>query len=577
MSEAEITTDVLIVGAGPAGASAAVFLGKYGISTMMISRYHGTADSPRAHIVNQRAMEALRDAGLEDECMTFASPDEDIEHTFWLRSMSGEELARTYSWGNDPARKGDYAAGSPCRMSDLPQTRLEPILVNEARRLGSDVRFNVELVSFVQDDHGVLATLKDRVAGTTLQIRAQYMLGADGARSRIVEQLGIPLVGKHGLSSAMNIHCDIDLTEAVAHRHGSLYGTFASGIFEWAPVAVFRMVRPWNQWLVALMAPPGVEVPDAPKGEIEEHIRKLVGIPEIAVNIISVSKWTVNDIYAEYYAVGRVFCLGDAVHRHPPTNGLGSNTCIQDAFNLAWKLALVLQGQAAPALLETYNAERQPVGRQIVARANKSMAQNQKIWMLLGESLRDGSSRDGRRATDEEIAARKSFRYELDLMKYEYHAHGVEMNRSYESSAVISDDTPLIYGRDVELFYQPSTRPGAPLPHVWLGKRASGPRISTLDIAGKQRFVLFTGESGEAWREAAASVSRRIGVTIDAVAIGPFLDYEDIYGEWVKVAAIENDGCILVRPDLHVAWRSARQGANPEESLQKIMTQILGA
>jgi 2,4-dichlorophenol 6-monooxygenase len=141
---------------------------------------------------------------------------------------------------------------------------------------------------------------------------------------------------------------------------------------------------------------------------------------------------------------------------------------------------------------------------------------------------------------------------------------------------VISDGTPLIDERDAKLFYQPSTRPGAPLPHVWLAKRTPGPRVSTLDIAGKQRFVLFTGQSGEAWRESAASISRQIGVAIDTVAIGPFLDYEDIYGGWANVAAIEDGGCILVRPDSHIAWRSVSVGSNPEESLQKAMTQILG-
>src|SRR6266404_6687411 len=141
---AVVETDVLVVGAGPAGASSAVFLSKHGVRTIMISRHRSTSETPRAHITNQRAMEALRDAGLEPTCRAVATPAQYMEHTFWLRTMVGEEIARIHAWGNDPARLGDYASASPCSMCDLPQTELEPILVSEAARLGSHVKFDTE-------------------------------------------------------------------------------------------------------------------------------------------------------------------------------------------------------------------------------------------------------------------------------------------------------------------------------------------------------------------------------------------------------------------------------------------------
>src|SRR6266481_908762 len=187
-----VETEVLIVGAGPAGASSAVFLGKHGVSNILLSRRRSTAETPRAHITNQRTMEALRDAGLERDCIAVASPSSCIEHTFWLRSMIGEEVARTYAWGNDPLRRGDYEAASPCSMCDLPQTQMEPLLVAEAARLCSQVRFNAELLSFKQDNNGVVALVQDRMTGQSFEIRAKYMIGADGARSPVVEQLGIP-------------------------------------------------------------------------------------------------------------------------------------------------------------------------------------------------------------------------------------------------------------------------------------------------------------------------------------------------------------------------------------------------
>jgi 2,4-dichlorophenol 6-monooxygenase len=571
-----VTTDVLIVGAGPAGAAAAVFLGRHGVRCLMISRHRGTSKTPRAHITNQRAMEALRDAGLEPSCMALASPPESIGHTFFLRSMLGEEIARVPAWGNDPERMGDYAAGSPCRMCDLPQTELEPILVSEATRLGCEVRFRTELKSFEQDASGVTAQVHDRLTQEAFQIRAKFMIGADGARSRVVEQLGIALAGKHGLGNAINVYCDIGLNDAMEHRQASLYAVIQPGSSLWAPVAVFRMVRRWDRWLVALIVPESAENPEPSTNDIEKRIRELVGSEATHVEILDVSNWTINDIVAQQYSVGRVFCMGDAVHRHPPTNGLGSNTCIQDAFNLAWKLALVLRGKAGLGLLASYEPERQPVGQQIVARANKSMIQNAVIWDLLGGGTRRVMTPEEHAAVFDTPQGRARLRTELDKMRFEYHAHGVELNRHYESGAVCADGSARKpYERDVELYYQPSTHPGSPLPHAWLGTRLPGPRVSTLDLAGKGRFSLFTGPGGDAWREAAESLAHELGIDIACFRIGPFLDYEDLYGTWAKLSEVEEAGCVLIRPDLYVGWRSTALVARPAEALRKAMKSIL--
>jgi 2,4-dichlorophenol 6-monooxygenase len=490
--------------------------------------------------------------------------------------MVGEEMARVPAWGNDPERIGDYAAASPCRMSDLPQTELEPILVSEAMRLGCEVRFRTELKSFEQDSSGVTARIFDRLAQHELAVRAKYMIGADGARSRVIEQLKIPLAGKHGLGNAINVYCEMDLGDSVQHRQGSLYAVIQPGSSLWAPVAVFRMVRRWDRWLVALIVPESAANPNPSPADIEERVRELVGDEAMRIKILHVSDWTINDIVAERYAEGRVFCMGDAVHRHPPTNGLGSNTCIQDAFNLAWKLALVLQGKAGAALLESYDRERQPVGKQIVARANKSMVQNAIIWDLLGGGTRRIMTPEEHAAVFDTPAGRAQLRGELDKMRYEYHAHGVELNRHYESSAVCADGSQRrAYERDTELYYQPSTHPGSPLPHAWLGKRFPGPRLSTLDLAGKGRFTLFTGHGGGGWRDAAESVARELDVEIACYGIGPFLDYEDLYGTWTRSSEVEEAGCVLIRPDLYVAWRCQRMVERPAAELRRALKSVL--
>ena len=234
------------------------------------------------------------------------------------------------------------------------------------------------------------------------------------------------------------------------------------------------------------------------------------------MTIRSTSLWGNNKMYATRYRDGRVFCMGDAVHRHPPSNGLGSNTSIQDAYNLAWKLALVLRGQAGEGLLDSYDAERVPVGRQIVLRANQSIEEFGPIFQALG--LTDTTDPDlmvehmRARADDTPEAARQriALKEALELKDYEFNAHGVELGQRYASTAVVPDGTPEPdYTRDRELYYHPTTWPGARLPHCWVGE--GGHKVSTHDLVGKGRFTLLTGISGGAWASAAQRVAATLG------------------------------------------------------------------
>ena len=273
--------------------------------------------------------------------------------------------------------------------------------------------------------------------------------------------------------------------------------------------------------------------------------------------------------------------MGDACHRHPPTNGLGSNTSIQDAFNLSWKLALVLDGRADGSLLHSYDAERAPVGEQIVSRANQSIEEFGPIFEALG--LLDTSDPEQMRANmearkDDSQAGtqqREKLRQAIELKNYEFNAHGVEMNHRYHSLAVVADGTPEPeFDRDPELYYHPTTWPGARVPHVWLEHR--GRKVSTLDLAGKGRFALFTGISGGVvWREAAAAVSAQTGVEIACFVIGPGQDVRDIYNDWASAREVAESGCVLVRPDHHVAWRRQSGAGDCHGALAAVMARIL--
>lgn len=575
-----INVDVLVVGAGPAGASTAVFLGKQGINTLMISRNRGPADTPRAHIVNQRAMEVFRDAGLEADCLDVAAPAQYLANTFFLRGLAGEEMARQWAWGNNPARMGDVLTASPCSFVDLPQTKMEPILLAEAARLGVHVRFDTQLLSLEQDDEGVTAHVVDCLSDRKYSVRAKYLVGADGANSRVAKEVDLPMIGQGGLGSAYNILCEMDLSAYTTHRQGSFYLILQGGVAEWSGVVVFRMVRPWNKWLVSIYIPPNYDGPDATPEQLEARIRTAIADPaavDLPIKILSTSKWSINDIHAEHISVGRVHCMGDAIHRHPPAAALGSNTCVQDGFNLAWKLALVVQGKAHPSLLDSFNAERQPVAKQIVQRANASMWQANGLADYLGACLFNVSSKEEVDAKLASLEGRQGYEQQLLDTRYNGEGHGVELTRNYRSGAVVDDGSaePEVT-QDPELYYQPSTRPGSALPHGWLATRNPGPLVSTLDLAGKGKFHIFTSHGGEAWREAARLVVERTGVEIGVTLVGIGLDYQDPYLDWKNIRGVEDDGCVLVRPDLIVGWRCAQLPSNPEQLLGQVMGSILG-
>ena len=506
-----------------------------------------------------------------------------MQHTSWLNTLGGEEYGRLWAWGNKPSQKGDYESASPCVMSDLPQSILEPILVSDATKLGAAFRFYTEFVKFEETPKGIVTTLRDRAKGHEYKIASQYLVGADGARSAVLQALGIPVIGRQ-LNTAFNVHIKADLTKYIAHRPGSLNWVINPDAPEWSAVGNFRMVRPWTEFVVSMH--PATKDPNTLQEVSEEAIRKrlyqMIGDESVDIEILSSFVWTINNQVAERWQKGKVFCIGDATHRHPPINGLGSNTCISDAFNLAWKLAYTIKGWASPSLLDTLTPERKPVGDGVVKRANQGMEAHRSLWALIGlePEARRKATDLLQSATPEGANMRVRLREALEATDDELQALGIQMNQVYlNSSAIViepEDEAPDFSTLNALKEIKLSTYPGYHLPHVWLAADGQSEKISSLDLCGKGRFTLLTGIGGEGWVKAAEALSLQGGPEVQGLTIGFRRDYMDCYRDWCRVRGVGETGMVLVRPDHFVAARCQELVDNPKAKLSSILQSILG-
>lgn len=571
-------SDVIVIGLGPGGATAALALARYGVRVHAISMYPWVANSPRAHIFNQRAAEVMRDLGVEDEVMRQATPWDQMGDTLLTTSLAGRELLRIRAWGTGDDQHGKYVRASPCSMVDIPQPRLEPILIDAAVRAGAILSFNTQYVAHEQDAEGVTVRLRDLRTGEEFVQRARYLVAFDGARSQIAAELGLPFVGELARAGTAYTQFEADLSSYVAHRPSILHWIFnADAGHGEIGMGLLRAVEPWTKWIAGWGFDAAAGDPDLSVETVTARIRALIGDPDVEITVTRSSTWYVNEQYATRYESGRVLVGGDAVHRHPPSNGLGANTSIQDAFNVAWKVAFAVRGDAGPSLLASYTDERAPVGAQIVGRANQSRRDFAALREWFDPTAPDPVAGGRARltaATAEGAELRDHLYQALAVKHHEFNAHGVELNQRYTSQAVLPDGSPSEAFEDDELVAQHTTRPGAKLPHAWLVGE-DGKRLSTLDVVGKGAFTLVTGLSGSAWADAV----ERIGVPwLKTVVVGS-PGFEDPYGEWWSRREIAEAGALLVRPDAHIAWRVASavtDAVSAENQLREALRMILG-
>jgi 2,4-dichlorophenol 6-monooxygenase len=583
---------VLVVGGGGCGLTASIFLSDLGVDHLLVERRESTSVLPRAHYLNQRTMEIFRQHGIADDVYRVSAPLANIGEVVWRTSLAGDgdldgrDLHRMDSFGGGTTA-GPYATDSPCPSTNLPQHRLEPLLLQHARRRAPGaLRFHHVLEGFTQDENGVTAEVTDRSTGETSTVRARYLLAADGGRS-IGDSLGVTMEGDGGAFTVVSVHFSADLRRWWP-GDSVLITNFVSP--DGGPVSRYGMVAmgpSWGlaseEWALHFHFPVG-STPDLGDEAAAATVRELLKLPDLPLRVHQVSRYRPEAVVADTFRVGRVFLAGDAAHRQPPATGLGLNSAIQDAHNLAWKLAAVLGGRADESLLDSYDAERLPTAHRNVNWAMYAFRNHAVAHAGLG--LLPGQPPEATRANFEALFSdtpmgetrRVRAKEVFATQRVEYQAHDIEIGFSYDTGALVPDGSPPPPRDPAGRTYHPVTRPGHRLPHAWLTR--GGERVSSHDLVGARGgFALITGPLQEGWEIAAKQASSTFGVPITVVPVGSEpggAGYQDADGTWSAVREIGEGGAVLVRPDNHVAWRSSGGGAHAADDLREALGRVLG-
>ncbi len=499
-----IEVPVLVVGAGPSGLCASILLSLHGVESLTVERHPGTSIYPRATGINVRSMEIFRSIGIADQIRRAS-----------FNAEPGIAFSRVLTDAEprvSPSFRPQGLDVSPEEWTSCSQKELEPILLRAATSYPqARLLFGTELLGFEVTADGINACIGDRATGLVREVRCKYLVAADGSESRIRERLGLKMHGVGVLGHNVSIHFSAPLKRHLPNEPHFLHFVQNDDV-----AGMFIATDAGSRWVFAVQNQPGQgESPDSFKpARAIELIRKGAGLPGLEIKVEGIVPWKMEADSVESWRVGNVFLAGDAAHRMTPAGGLGLNTGIQDVHNLCWKLAAVIHGWADQGLLDTYETERRPVAEYNVDRS---------VSMITGDD-------------------KVNHRTGLD----------VDLGFIYASRAIVPDGSELAPTSNGD--YAPVARPGSRAPHLWLeGERG---RASMLDLFGPH-FTLLTGRRSKGWRFAAGEIADELQV--------PLLDrteacrgaHQGKNEAWMAHYGVEETGAVLIRPDGHVAWRSA--------------------
>jgi 2-polyprenyl-6-methoxyphenol hydroxylase-like FAD-dependent oxidoreductase len=533
---------VLIAGGSLVGLTTSLMLSSRGVTNMVVERHRGTAIHPRAASFHQNTTEICREVGLQ-EAIEEAAEREFAQHgaIVSVESLTGKELKYFYK----SYSQGVETLSATSRLF-ITQVGLEPLVRDRAAELGAQHRFGTELVHFEQDDDEVRTLVRSRDDESEQLVHSQYLVAADGARSTIRDQLRIPMLGRGTFANCITIYFRADVRPMLADRNLSVVYVNHPTL-----LGFFRFAITGDAGFLAVFVTSDDDggnrntdiSTDMSDERCIEYVRTALGCgPDVAVEIDSVQPWNASAGWAQQFRDGRVVLAGDSAHVVPPTGGFGGNTGIADAHNLAWKLAMMLDGSAHPALLDSYDAERRPAGALIseqgytryVLRVDPTLPQDD-----LASPLDDPS---------------------------------IELGIVYSSDAVVADGTTTATAPSLDDPRAPTGRLGTRVPHVPVIR--GGHEISLRDIAG-DGFTLLAGPTGEAWPKAARAARNAVGVPVVAYRVGPAGDLVAAGDTFERTLNLPPSGAALVRPDGVLAWTAPKPTDDPAGMLIGALRQVL--
>lgn len=527
--------DVVIVGAGPVGLATAIELATRGISCLLIERQERAGHAPRAKTTHTRTREHLRRWGIAKDLAAAAPFGIDYpSHILFVTRLAGSLIARfEHALNCQPERDERYSEHSQW----IPQYKLEEVLRNHVATLPlATIRFGQEFLSFDQDDDSVRVRIRDVESGAERVVAARYLVGADGARSTVRDQIGAKMVGTYGLSRNYNtIFRSAGLAEAHGHGPGIMYWQINGDV----PSLIGPMDQPDLWYFMPTMVPEGVRFTDE---ETLDLIRRSTGI-DLPYEILSSDEWVASRLLADSYSRGRVFLAGDACHLHPPFGGFGMNMGVADGVDLGWKIAATLQGWGGADLLASYEAERRFAHEYVLDEAESNHSLNPNRLFRPEMEAMSPAGEQARREVADLVWQHKTS---------EFYALGVVLGYCYQQSPVIVDDGTMkdwVRSRD----YVPQAIPGCLAPHRWI----DGDR-SLYDLFGPGFTLLAMADADEADIAAAGAGAERLGMPLTVLRL-PDPALTELYG--ARLA--------LVRPDQHVAWRG---DAWPDADILAIVT-----
>ncbi|NLR78378.1 FAD-dependent oxidoreductase [Chitinophaga eiseniae] len=526
---------VLIAGGGVTGLSAALFLLQQGIQPLLVERHRGTSIHPRARGFDIRTMELFRELGLSEslrEAGKALGPAWGVLRANTLAEALAPIQAREGGQITYPSQlKGleSLAALSPETGARCTQDLAEPILRAAAEERGADLRFYTEMISFSQEENLITAVLLNRETGATTTVTADYLVAADGANSPIRQQLQLPTTGPGVLAHFLNIYFEADMAELVRNREFSLCIIDTPGL-----TGFVSAINNSDRWAYQLRYYPdkGEKATDYTTARLLDILHAALGMPELPIRIISVLPWEMTARVTDTMQCGRIFLAGDAAHVMTPYGGKGANTGVQDAQNLAWKIAAVLKGHATPALLESYTIERQPIGlfntlRSATLADEQGILKDQEIMLRQPAGLLK-TSKETAGETQKNMEVTQNVRTLIGIPDYQYPVKVI-------SECPLLPPDKVFYGL-----------PGTRVPHLWMDAART---VSTLDLL-KGQFTLFVHGDATPWQTALNE--HDLFVQVYPLAC-------DLITQWEATTGAVSGDALLVRPDGFVAWRGSME------------------